>query len=300
MRSISDFILEQETGIIANATTLESAYMEMTLALNMLDAYTANNAIVEYCVENNIAIQEGFGDKVKYIGGKIAGGGKKVIDFIKSLLRNIVNALASDKIEKAIATAKEWIQSNPDEADDKRFSKNTPDIDKLLDDVADFTKFVAEGNFAQAETEDYDRANKWTDEMSAIFAAADSLEEMKKRYEWTVKQISMKDYVAFMQKLKDGKSVVKAKKILADLDKANFHMEIDGKNKPNAIIKQIKKTANMFVKVYDGWYKEIAKKESEWSKKTAKDMSKEQKDERQDFLKDERKRKNSLTESYYV
>ena len=300
MRSISDFILEQETGIVANETTLESAYMEMSLALNMLDAYTANNAIVEYCVENNIAIQEGFGDKVKDIGGKIAGGGKKVIDFIKSLLRNIVNALASDKIEKAIATAKEWVHSNPDDADSKQFTMNAPDLDKLLDDVRDFTKFVAEGNFAQAETEDYDRANKWTDDMAAIFAAADSLEEMKKRYEWTTKDISMKEYISFLQKLKDGKSVVKAKKILADLDKANFHMDIDGKNKPNAIIKQIKKTANMFVKVYDGWYKEIAKKEGDWSKKTAKDMSKEQKDERQDFLKDERKRKNSIAESYYV
>lgn len=298
-KSISDFIMEQEQqSFVVEETPLDTAFMEMSIALNLLDAYTANDAIVEYCVENEIAISESFGEKVKGIGGKIAEGGKKVIDFIKAIVRNIVNALASDTIDKTIATIKERQRASEEAL---VWTFKLPDINALLDDVKSFTSFVAEGNWAQSEDEDADNATNWTQEIQDILGAADSLDAMKKRYSWEEKKdMTTDEFVAELRKLKDSKTAVKAKKILKDLDKANFKNVVDGKNKPNQLIKQIKKVANMFVKVYDGWIKELKKPLDTFNKDKVKGMSKEQKDERQEFLKDERNRKAKSVNEYYV
>lgn len=301
-KSISDFIMEQENGTISvPATSLDTAYMEMSLALNLMEAYESNEVIFEYCVENNISITESFGEKIKAAGNKVAGGGKKIIDFIKALVRNIINAIASDKIDKAIATMKEVIRQNPEKADAKQYTMNIPDIDRLLSDVASFTEFVKNGNWALGDDEDQDNADAWTDTMSDILKASGSVDAMKARYEWKQQDLSAHEYIEFMRKLKDNKTTVKAKKILADLDKTNFKFtDEEGKNKRNKLIKQIKQMANLFVKVYDGWVKEISKAEGKWSKTTIQNMDKAQKNERQDFLTDERKRESSVKESYYV
>lgn len=301
-KSISDFIFMQEQGTpVVSETPLDSAYMEMTLALNLMEAYESNEAIFEYCTANDIAIGESFGEKIKAAGQKVAGGGKKVVEFIKALVRNIINALAADKIDKAIATMKEVIRVEPDKADKKAFTMNIPDINKLLEDVASFSDFVANGNWALGDDEDQANADNWTDTMNEILKASGSLDAMKARYDWKKTEISGNEYIEFMRKLKDSKALVKAKKILADLDKTNFKFEDEeGKNKRNKLIKQIKQMANLFVKVYDGWIKEISKKEGEWAKTATQNFDKSQKDERQEFLKDERKRESTVKESYYV
>lgn len=292
--TLSDFIQEQETGFAPTGMTLEQSYMEMAIATNISEAYAANNAVLEYCAANNIQIyDESFKDKLGELGGKAKDLGKKVVTFIKALVRNIINAIAADKIDKTIGIIKEKARIDRDNGIDTVWIVEIPDIEKLLNDIEEFTKYVSEG-FASGN------AAAMQDNMTEILKAANSAEALAKRYEPEKKEMSTQEYVDILRKAKDGRNVAKAKKILADLDKTNFRANDENGNLKVSgdVIKSIKQMTNLFVKVYDKFFKEITKKEYDDAvKKFKSDFSKEERDDAQDYTADERKRK--VNESFY-
>lgn len=300
-KSISDFIMEQESGVQIEETTLDTAYMEMAIATNLAEAYADNAAIVEFCTENEIVITEGFGETMKSIGTGLKNLPNKVWTFLKALVRNIINAVAADKIDKAIGYIKE---SNA-----TKFSVKFPNIEQLLDDITEFKEWVGEGLNAK------DRGTSQLNKISAILNAANSEAALEKRYydrinknkgteSENVKAVSLtkEEYIDLLRKVKDNKVNIKAKKILEDLDKDNFKtVDENGNAKVSGdTIKSVKQITKMYVKLYDDFYKAIATAASKLGKDLKKDMSKEEKDEAQERIKDERKRESSVKESYYV
>ena len=295
-KSISDFIMEQEQqqGFVVEETSIDTAFMEMSLAANLAEAYSDNAVIMEFCTENEIVITEGFKDVMGAIGSGIKNLPSKVWQFLKALCRNLMNLIAADKIDRTIATIRE--------SSKEEYAVKFPDIYKLIDDIEEFKGFVEEGL-------EHENATRVAKGMADILEAANSKEALKKRYYAEIEKdgthmITKEMYINLLRKIKDNKANVKVGKILKDLDKTNFKVEStdshgNDKSKPSGdMIKSVKQVTKLFVKVYDDLAKAIVTSAQADVKKATKDMSKEQKDERQDYLTDERKRKSG--EGYYV
>ena len=295
-KSISDFIMEQEQqqGFVVEETSIDTAFMEMSLAANLAEAYSDNAAIMEFCTENEIVITEGFKDVMGAIGSGIKNLPSKVWQFLKALCRNLMNLIAADKIDRTIATIRE--------SSKEEYAVKFPDIYKLIDDIEEFKGFVEEGL-------EHENATRVAKGMADILEAANSKEALKKRYYAEIEKdgthmITKEMYINLLRKIKDNKANVKVGKILKDLDKTNFKVEStdshgNDKSKPSGdMIKSVKQVTKLFVKVYDDLAKAIVTSAQADVKKATKEMSKEQKDERQDYLTDERKRKSG--EGYYV
>ena len=295
-KSISDFIMEQEQqqGFVVEETSIDTAFMEMSLAANLAEAYSDNAVIMEFCTENEIVITEGFKDVMGAIGSGIKNLPSKVWQFLKALCRNLMNLIAADKIDRTIATIRE--------SSKEEYAVKFPDIYKLIDDIEEFKGFVEEGL-------EHENATRVAKGMADILEAANSKEALKKRYYAEIEKdgthmITKEMYINLLRKIKDNKANVKVGKILKDLDKTNFKVEStdshgNDKSKPSGdMIKSVKQVTKLFVKVYDDLAKAIVTSAQADVKKATKEMSKEQKDERQDYLTDERKRKSG--EGYYV
>lgn len=108
-RSISEFIQEQETGIVSTPEVNDnyiSAYCECAAALSLANSYTEQMFLASLAVENNAPvsfIEEADNPEKKNIFQKIGGGLKfaweKFIEFWKGIIRKIKGFFVDKKIE---------------------------------------------------------------------------------------------------------------------------------------------------------------------------------------------------------
>ena len=130
MRSISDFIQEQESGIYVSATSdnLEKAYAECAAALSLAKCYSEQAVIMEFAEENGIdslnIVQESGDEKKENIFKRAGAGIKnawgKVVEFFKAVYRKISAYVA----EKKMNSLKKLVEKLPDEAVVKGISDN--------------------------------------------------------------------------------------------------------------------------------------------------------------------------------
>lgn len=108
-KSISEFIMEQETGIETASDDYVQAYCECAAAVHLANYYAEMGQLVAFASENDInlfgVIQEEADEGKKNIFQKIGGGVKnlwsKFIEFIKSILTKIKNFFSGKKLEAA-------------------------------------------------------------------------------------------------------------------------------------------------------------------------------------------------------
>ena len=106
MRSISDFIQEQESGIYSDIS-LEKAYAECAAALSLAKCYSEQALIMEFAEENGIdslnIIQESGDDKKENIFKRAGAGIKnvwaKIIKFFKAIYRRIALCITEKRID---------------------------------------------------------------------------------------------------------------------------------------------------------------------------------------------------------
>lgn len=305
-KMISEFIQESENGVISSSVSLEQSYAEMSIAASIATAYCECAAAVEFCEANNIQyVNESVMDKLKDAGKKAGNFFKMVITFLKNLVRNIGNAIAADRIEKTIGIYKAEFRDNMD----TKLMIITPDIEKLLDDIADFSTFLkkgyddsvfTDGNLNADNVDDYEGAMRdWIAELPAYVDDIKSDEGLAKRYGTKEQSLTIYEYIDFLRKIKDSKSNVKVSKIMKDFDKSIANMK-DENGEPKVssdVVKSIKSVANAFVKVYEKFYASISKNEYKDAKKDRKTFDKNTRNDAQEYTKDERSRKAT---EYYV
>ena len=151
MRSISEFIQEQESGIYVSAASdnLEKAYAECAAALSLAKCYSEQAVIMEFAEENGIdslnIVQESGDEKKENIFKRAGAGIKnawgKVVEFFKAVYRKISAYVA----EKKMNSLKKLVDKLPDEAVVKGLSKNKDGLliiafmlafDEMLDELA--------------------------------------------------------------------------------------------------------------------------------------------------------------------
>lgn len=113
-KSISEFITEQETGVVSTASdNYVQAYCECAAALSLANCYAEHAAIMEFAEENGInrirIVQEAEDKKniFKRAGGAVARGFKAFIEFIKSIFGKITGIFKDAKTKRAAAKLSE-------------------------------------------------------------------------------------------------------------------------------------------------------------------------------------------------
>lgn len=297
MKSISEYITEQETGTLNKNMPLEQAYAEMSVATSLMTAYCECAAVVEFCEESSATsyFGESAMDKLKAAGASVGKFFKSVATFLKNLVRNISNAVAADRIEKTIGI---WKAAYGPDGMDETVTVSLPDIEKLLDDINDFTEFISGVEKVDFEDEDED---DWRKRMPGYIDDIKSEEGLAKRYGVKEQEITVSEFITFLRKIKDSKANIKASKILKKLDTSigiSVNKETGEPEVSPNMIKDIKLLTNSFVKVYDAFFKTISNVLYHGAKHAKKNFDKEHKNAAEDFIKEERKRKVT-NESFY-
>ena len=180
MRSISDFIQEQETGITvaSNCDNLEKAYAECAAALSLATCYSEQAMIMEFAEENGIdslnIIQEDGNEEKKENIFKRAGAGLKnawgkVVEFFKAIYRKISGFVADQRMAKL----KELIDELPNEG-------TIPSFDHQAFALSSFIKIFDEkvNSIAESLADGIDNVAN----ASVIKSATDAMQ--KKLDEW--------------------------------------------------------------------------------------------------------------------
>lgn len=181
MRSISEFIQEQETGITvaSNCDNLEKAYAECAAALSLATCYSEQAMIMEFAEENGIdslnIVQESGDEEKKENIFKRAGAGLKnawgkVVEFFKAIYRKISGFVADQRMAKL----KELIDALPDEGEVEGVSSRAFCLSKFImtfdtsvsaiaESLADGIDNVADANAIKSATNkmnEFEEGNK--------------------------------------------------------------------------------------------------------------------------------------------
>ena len=112
MKSISEFIQEQETGYTVNVNKSdEQLYVECMSAISLASCYAEQAILMEFASENGIStlsmIQEDGTEKAekkdgifKRAGGAIKKAGHAIAEFVKEIIRKIKSVFTSAKYKK--------------------------------------------------------------------------------------------------------------------------------------------------------------------------------------------------------
>lgn len=180
MRSISDFIQEQESGIYVSAASdnLEKAYAECAAALSLAKCYSEQAVIMEFAEENGIdslnIVQESGDEKKENIFKRAGAGIKnawgKVVEFFKAVYRKISAYVA----EKKMNSLKKLVDKLPDEAVVKGISDNKDGL-LIFSFMSAFNEMLEELTKNETERKNF----KSTDEMNEFKSLSEILENFK-------------------------------------------------------------------------------------------------------------------------
>lgn len=286
MRSISEFIQEQESGIYVSAASdnLEKAYAECAAALSLAKCYSEQAVIMEFAEENGIdslnIVQESGDEKKENIFKRAGAGIKnawgKVVEFFKAVYRKISAYVA----EKKMNSLKKLVDKLPDEAVVKGISDNKDGLliisfmsafNEMLEDLAKNDKNESDAkslaevleNFkSRTNVVDKDDADTMSNGADIKLVLNNALFDRKKVYA-TLKDIDKK--IKELEKSakvkdKDAKSKDEAQakldKDMAITDRANADL---WRSFINAITVALDKALKQFHKYYGAIKKAIKK-----------------------------------------
>lgn len=113
MKTISEFIQEQETGVSLGTDNLVAAYCECAAAMSLAQCYTEQAAIIEFAVENDVnylnIVQEAENKEniFKRAGKAIENAWEKVLDFFRAIARKISGMIADKRYEAITKSIKD-------------------------------------------------------------------------------------------------------------------------------------------------------------------------------------------------
>ena len=122
MKSMTDFIMEQEMPSVEeevfNESALVSQFMAVQAAVAEMNCIYEYASIVTFCESNDIEIpemlvQEGFKDTWNAILTGISNFFKKIADWFKSLVKGTVATFSASKLNEIIAKLKTYPEDTP-------------------------------------------------------------------------------------------------------------------------------------------------------------------------------------------
>lgn len=264
MKTMSEFIMEQEVDYDINDSAeiqVMESFMKVQAVGAVAECYCEHAAIAEFASENGLNV---FSESDDSIGKKVWEGIKaffsNIWEWLKALVKAVINIFTKSSIEKCIAELKAAQSNGRASIDD--LDVRYLDAEAVLDLVEQFGEAVkagAEGGLDKGK----DSAKKFQEKAEGYLKG---YKEHKKADDWkgapTSKWVEDEDgnkkpegqiqtLIKLLERMQRANIPSSGHKLLKkfDFDKSNYKTK-DGKENKD-LIKDIKKAANLLAKAYD-------------------------------------------------
>lgn len=263
MKTMSEFIMEQEISDLTINDNAEIEVMEGFMKVQAVGAvaecYCEHAAIAEFANENGLNV---FSESDESLGKKVWEGVKSffsnIWEWIKAVVRAVVNIFTKSSIEKCIAELKAYNKSSIPDLDVRYL-----DAEKVLDLVEEFGEAVkagAEGGLDKGKNSAkkfQESAEKWLKgykehkKADDWKAADDATPKKDENGNVTGFAMQKETLLALLERMQKANIPSSGRKLLKkfDFDKKNYKDKAGKEDKE--LIKEIKKAANLLAKAYD-------------------------------------------------
>lgn len=253
MKTMSDFIMEQEvnTAAVDNDLEIMEGFMKVAAVGAVAETYCEHAAIAAFAGENGLNVFTESDDNIlKKAWNATKEFFTKIWEWLKSLVRGIINFFTKSSIDRLIVRLEE-AQENHELKSGWMTGIDISKIDangviKLVEDFSDAIKKGGEASDANAIKGFIETAENYLkkDNLKDSFKYDESKTEGAKSIIDLLKKFAAQDVPS------NGRKLLKK----LDFDKNNYKKGGDGDDKDKIdkdLVKSIKKAANLVAKAYD-------------------------------------------------
>lgn len=284
MKTMSDFIMEQDIDTSVDTEVTDNEIMESFMRMNC--AFATAECVLEHAMIVEFAEAEGLNlfteasdefndakDSVKNIGKSVVTAIKAIWAWVKSVVKRIWQLITGSALDKTITKLEKWIKDGKDDNGNK-FTETTKiagfkgkadvgDLGAVLDMADDFVKKMSYSGAKSLEIKN--RINKFLDDWKDVASTKES--EADDTDKFTAGEI-----LNVLKRAKSAEYASKVKGILKEIDiesKAWAKGE-DGKLDKETL-KLVKEAAKLVAKRYDDYTGKVSKIVAAVLKKKMKD-----------------------------
>ena len=255
MKTMSDFIMEQEVLDTTAGSDVEimESFMKMNAVASVAECYCEHAVIAEFAAGEGLSV---FSESDDNIAKRAWNATKeffiKVWEWLKALVKSIINIFTKSKIDKVIAKLK-----TRDESESIDISAKALAVNKVLDfiDMLDsIVKDANEGKKVEGDAKDLadmlEEFNKEGKENNAGFSHGDN---------WGKETKTVGELIAHLEKLNSEGIPKRGSTLLKKLGFDKKKVTNGGSDVDKDVVKKIKKLASGIAKAYDKYYKASVK-----------------------------------------
>lgn len=255
MKTMSDFIMEQEitTSSANDDMEIMESFMKMNAIASIAECYCEHAAIAQFATEEGFSVfSESDDNIVKRAWNTTKEFFEKIWEWLKALVKSIINIFTKSKVDKVIAKLK---TRDKDEA--ISVSAKALQVTKVLKFIETLGNIVTTANEGgavesdikdlQEELEDF---NKDAKENNAGFSHGDN---------WGKNDMTVGACLSILESINSAGIPTRGSKLLKKFGFDKTKVTNGGENVDKDIVKKIKKLASGVAKAYDKYYSATVK-----------------------------------------
>lgn len=292
MRTMSDFIMEQETTTSGYDNDMEimEGFMQLSAISAVAECYCEHAAIAEFATESGLNVFTESDDNImKKAWDATKTFFSKIWEWLKSVVNGIIRFFTKSSVDRLIVKLKslknegklknttpenrfndytdelEWV----DVEVLKGINPNSLDVDEIFNLVQEFSEAIKKGGEAANDT-----AIKSFIDRAENFLKKDTVKEKFKQDD--DKKMTVEAIIAVLERMSRADIPSKGRKLLKklDFDKNDYKKGGTGDDKDKIdkdLVKSIKKAANLVAKAYDTYVDNTVKLVNKVLKKNLKE-----------------------------
>lgn len=251
MRTMSDFIMEQEisTSGYGNEIGVMEGFMQLNAIGAVAECYCEHAQIAAFSQEAGLNVfTESDENLFKRAGNAVKAFFEKIWEWLKAMVKTIINLFTKSKIDRVIAKLK----ARPDKSATLEVSGRVMDPQNFIDNIEEFGEFITkanEGGDIKAElekwTKDVEDSKKFFKDQRASFDHGDK---------WGTNTITIQTAIDYLEKQNAAGIPSSGSKLLKKFDFDKKKVKNGGESVDNDAVKKIKKAASALAKLYDKVY----------------------------------------------
>lgn len=277
MRSMTDFIMEQESSCVSytNDQEIMEGFMKVSAIGAIAECYCEHAAIATFSEEAGLNVFTESDDNVmKKAWTATKEFFLRIWDWLKGLVKSIVRYFTKSSIDRLIVKLKQYQADARYKNELKGIDIDSLAVHELIGLVEAFGHAVKAGSDKEDGISDSAELKQFKD------AAEEFLKGAKEKDNWKINDEESSDIeqlIVTLEAVSNANIPSRGSKLLKkfDFDKNNYKKKDDKEAVNKELVKEIKKCANLLAKAYDKFVSNLVKLVNKVLNKNIKDTDKE-------------------------